>query len=142
LYPVRGARFIHRGTSLEDQKAVAVPKDHLYFSLVDQGGRGIYIWTGGVLREPVSSITYTFPNGQVARAVVGERSWILSYHTDRPFLDGRPLDRLPPVEVDVVLPSGQTLHYTIPFTSVSACAQDLPERHARDLGEKGVNDLC
>jgi hypothetical protein len=142
LYPVRGIRFVSHGTSLEDQKGAVVAKDHLYFSLTDQGGRGIYIWTGGVLDEPVSSISYTFPNGEVAHADVSERSWILSYQTDRPFLDGRPLDRLPPVEVDVVLPSGQTLHYTIPFTSVSACAQDLPERHARDLGEKGVNDLC
>jgi hypothetical protein len=39
--------------------------------------------------------------------------------------------------VDVVLPSGQKLHYTIPFLSSSACAQELPS----DIGN-GVNELC
>ena len=138
LAPVRGVRFLSPGTSLEDQQGAAVAKDHLYFSLTDLGERGVYLWSGGVLDEPVSSITYTFPGGKVARAVVGERSWVLSYRTDRPLLDGRPLDQLPPVEVDVTLPSGRTVQHTIPFTSESACAQNLPE----STGEKGVNDLC
>jgi hypothetical protein len=38
-----------------------------------------------------------------------------------------------------VLPSGQKLHYTIPFTSNSACAQDLP---GKTMHDRGVNELC
>jgi hypothetical protein len=37
----------------------------------------------------------------------------------------------------VVLPSGQKLHYTIPFLSSSACAQELPSNL-----DKSVNELC
>jgi hypothetical protein len=134
LAPVRGLRLLSRA-KFRSPPEEDLTKENLYFTLADRGRRGIDIWTGGLLAEPVSSISYTFPNGEVAHAVIGEQSWILSYHSDHPFLDGRPLNRLPPVEVDVVLPSGQTQHYTIPFRPDSACAQ------LRGLADE-VNELC
>ena len=139
LFPTRGVRGANPPAGV-DSKQGPMATEELWFCLTDRGRAGVALWAGGTLSERVASITYTFPNGERATAEVLERSWVLAYETNVPFLpDGRPLNQLPPVEVDVVDADGVTTHHTIQFTAESTCAQDLPIAWP---DEPGGNDLC
>ena len=128
LFPQRAVKGLSNGTPDGRGGRAAVNKDQLFFSLTARAKAGVSLWAGGRLDEPVSSITYTFPDGHRAQATISGDYWVLTYRTDRPLLDSRPMTELPPVEVDVITAARKRIHYTIPFTAETACDQEFPQR--------------
>ena len=85
-----------------------------------QGKDYEYYWAAGVLHKGVTGITYTFPDGAKANAVVKGKYWLMQHRSANPWVQGD-ADR-PQIKVALSRTDGSTKNFLLTWGE-QTCAQ-------------------